>query len=80
MTHLTVPFDAADTGLLVVDPYNDFISEGGKIWPRIQAVAEANQLDVAAGWLLRAARTVSRSMTSTWVSAGRDWAEGLVRS
>lgn len=30
------------TGLLVVDPYNDFISEGGKIWPRIQAVAEAN--------------------------------------
>jgi nicotinamidase-related amidase len=26
----------------VVDPYNDFISEGGKIWPRIRAVAEAN--------------------------------------
>jgi len=30
------------TALLVVDPYNDFISEGGKIWPRIKAVAEAN--------------------------------------
>jgi nicotinamidase-related amidase len=30
------------TALLVVDPYNDFISEGGKIWNRIQAVAEAN--------------------------------------
>jgi len=30
------------TGLLVVDPYNDFISEGGKIWDRIRAVAEAN--------------------------------------
>ena len=28
--------------LLVVDPYYDFISEGGKIWPRIKAVAEAN--------------------------------------
>jgi hypothetical protein len=27
----------------VVDPYNDFISEGGKIWPRIKAVAEANK-------------------------------------
>jgi hypothetical protein len=26
----------------VVDPYNDFISEGGKIWPRIKAVAEAS--------------------------------------
>ena len=30
------------TALLVIDPYNDFISEGGKIWPRIRAVAEAN--------------------------------------
>ena len=30
------------TALLVVDPYNDFISEGGKLWPRIQGVAEAN--------------------------------------
>ena len=30
------------SALLVVDPYNDFISEGGKIWPRIKAVAEAN--------------------------------------
>ena len=30
------------TALLVIDPYNDFISEGGKIWDRIRAVAEAN--------------------------------------
>jgi hypothetical protein len=30
------------TALLVIDPYNDFISEGGKAWPRIRAVAEAN--------------------------------------
>jgi nicotinamidase-related amidase len=30
------------TALLVVDPYNDFISKGGKIWPRIKAVAEGN--------------------------------------
>jgi nicotinamidase-related amidase len=34
--------DKSNTALLVVDPYNDFISEGGKIWPRIKAVAEAN--------------------------------------
>lgn len=32
------------TGLLLVDPYNDFLSEGGKIWPRVQAIAEANGL------------------------------------
>src|ERR1700730_4623523 len=30
------------TGLLVIDPYNDFISEGGKAWGRMRAVAEAN--------------------------------------
>jgi len=29
------------TGLVVVDPYNDFISEGGKFWPHIREVAES---------------------------------------
>ena len=38
----TPAYDKGITALLVVDPYNDFISEGGKIWPRIKAVAEAN--------------------------------------
>ena len=30
------PYDKETTALLVVDPYNDFISEGGKIWDRIR--------------------------------------------
>jgi ureidoacrylate peracid hydrolase len=30
------------TALLVIDPYNDFISEGGKVWDRIKAIAEGN--------------------------------------
>jgi nicotinamidase-related amidase len=30
------------TALLVIDPYNDFISEGGKVWDRLKAVAQAN--------------------------------------
>jgi len=36
------PYDASSTALLLIDPYNDFISEGGKIWPRISTVAESN--------------------------------------
>jgi nicotinamidase-related amidase len=28
------------TGLLLVDPYNDFLAEGGKVWPRLKDVAE----------------------------------------
>jgi len=35
-------FDKEITALLIIDPYNDFISEGGKIWDRIRNVAEAN--------------------------------------
>jgi nicotinamidase-related amidase len=38
----TVTHDEEITALLVIDPYNDFISEGGKIWDRLKAVAEAN--------------------------------------
>ena len=38
----TVTYEREITALLVVDPYNDFISEGGKIWNRIRGVAEAN--------------------------------------
>ena len=29
------------TALLVVDPYNDFISEGGILWPLVKEIAEA---------------------------------------
>jgi len=35
-------FEKEITALLVIDPYNDFISEGGKLWDRIKGVAEAN--------------------------------------
>jgi hypothetical protein len=33
-------YDPARTGLLFVDPYNDFRSEGGKLWPRVKEIAE----------------------------------------
>jgi nicotinamidase-related amidase len=32
------------TAVLLVDPYNDFLSEGGKSWPRLKAVAEQVKL------------------------------------
>ena len=35
-------YDKNITGLVVVDPYNDFISEGGKVWDRLKGVAETN--------------------------------------
>ena len=41
MSQLT--YEPEITALLVIDPYNDFISEGGKVWDRIKGVAEANR-------------------------------------
>jgi ureidoacrylate peracid hydrolase len=41
-TMATVNYEKQITALIVVDPYNDFISEGGKVWDRIRSVAEAN--------------------------------------
>jgi ureidoacrylate peracid hydrolase len=38
-----VTYDKTITGLLIIDPYNDFISEGGKVWDRLRGVAEANR-------------------------------------
>ena len=39
----TVTYDKEITTLLVIDPYNDFISEGGKVWDRLKGVSEANK-------------------------------------
>jgi ureidoacrylate peracid hydrolase len=34
--------DPAITALLVIDPYNDFIGEGGKAWERVRTTAQPN--------------------------------------
>ena len=54
MTNLK--FDKEITALLVIDPYNDFIFEGGKIWDRIKTVAEANNCVPNMLRVLKAAR------------------------
>jgi ureidoacrylate peracid hydrolase len=51
-----VTYDRGITALLVIDPYNDFISEGGKIWDRIKAVAEGNGCVPHMSQVLNAAR------------------------
>ena len=37
----TTPYTAQDTALLIVDPYNDFVSEGGKLFNAIKQTADA---------------------------------------
>ena len=52
----TLQFDNAITAVLVIDPYNDFISEGGLVWDRLKGVADANGCVEHMAHVLRAAR------------------------
>jgi nicotinamidase-related amidase len=61
------------TGLLLVDPYNDLLSEGGKLWPRAKAVAEAVNLLTHLRALVEAAR---RTGTVVFYVPHRRWREG----
>jgi hypothetical protein len=36
---MTDTYDHARTAILLVDPYNDFLSPGGKLWPLLEPVA-----------------------------------------
>ena len=49
-------YDKELTALIVIDPYNDFISEGGKVWDRLKSIAEANQCVAHMFQVLDAAR------------------------
>jgi ureidoacrylate peracid hydrolase len=52
-----VTYENDITGLVVIDPYNDFISEGGKVWDRLKGVAEANGCIPNMAAILEAARS-----------------------
>jgi nicotinamidase-related amidase len=41
---IAMSYDPSTTALLLVDPYNDFLSEGGKLWPRVKTIAEEVKL------------------------------------
>jgi ureidoacrylate peracid hydrolase len=42
MSASSLTYNPEITGLLVIDPYNDFLSEGGKAYDRLKAVMDAN--------------------------------------
>lgn len=56
MTDTTYP--KGKTALLCIDPYNDFLAEGGKMWPALAEVATSVDLHANLAKLRAAARTV----------------------
>ncbi len=71
MSHAIYP--AASTALLFVDPYNDFLSEGGKLWPRVKDVAE--QVDLLAN-LRAVTSTVRQAGMRVFIVPHRCWEPG----
>src|SRR5262245_8155793 len=53
----TMTSDRPHTALILIDPYNDFISEGGKVWDQLKGVAEANDCVPHMLQVLQAARS-----------------------
>jgi nicotinamidase-related amidase len=61
------------TAVLLVDPYNDMLSEGGIVWPRVKAVAE----EVGLLDNLRAIRAATRAArVRIFIVPHRRWEEG----
>jgi pimeloyl-ACP methyl ester carboxylesterase/nicotinamidase-related amidase len=55
----TTSYISKRTGLLLVDPYNDFLSEGGKLWPMVKEVAEEVNLHAHLREIVAAARAAN---------------------
>jgi len=66
-------YDRSSTGLVFVDPYNDFLSEGGLVWPRLKEVAnEVGLLDN-----LRAIHSAARAAgIRIFIAPHRQWEPG----
>ncbi|MGW7546539.1 cysteine hydrolase [Streptomyces sp. NPDC054770] len=70
---MTDTYDPARTAILLVDPYNDFLAEGGKIWPSVSHVA----LDVGLLDHLRAVVAAARENgVHVFFVPHRRWREG----
>jgi len=54
----TVQYPKGSTALLCIDPYNDFMAEGGKMWPSLAEVATSVDLHANLAKLRAAARDV----------------------
>lgn len=57
-THASDGYPRDRSAILLVDPYNDFLSEGGKLWPRVSELATRFNLLANMRSVLGAARAV----------------------
>ncbi|MGX6999139.1 isochorismatase family cysteine hydrolase [Caballeronia sp. KNU42] len=65
------------TGLLIVDPYNDFLSEGGKLYELSRTTLEANNVVEHMRQVLAAARAAN---VQVFIAPHHRWREGDLHS
>jgi nicotinamidase-related amidase len=70
---MTSTYDATRTAFVLVDPYNDFFAENGKIYPRLKEVAEAVGLHQHIRELLAAVRAADMQVV---IAPHRRWRPG----
>ena len=70
----TTTYAADRTALLIVDPYNDFMSEGGKFYEAIRKTAEA--VGDGRTWLRQLHHFVTRAACTLWRPACRGAGRG----
>lgn len=70
---MTQTYETARTALVLVDPYNDFLAEDGKIYPRLRDVAESVGLHQHLRELLAAARAAGIQVV---IAPHRRWRPG----
>jgi nicotinamidase-related amidase len=70
---MTTAYDPARTAFVLVDPYNDFFSDDGKIYPRLKEVAEAVSLHQHIRDLLAAVRAAGIQVV---IAPHRRWRPG----
>jgi nicotinamidase-related amidase len=70
---MTSSYDPAKTAFVLVDPYNDFFAEDGKLYPRLKEVAESVDLHQHVRELLTAVRAAGIQVV---IAPHRRWRPG----
>jgi len=68
-----VSYPMGRTGVLLVDPYNDFLSEGGKLWPMLKDIATEVELLGNLSAIVSTARTAG---IQVFIVPHRRWEPG----
>lgn len=70
---MSIHDDRQRTAVLFVDPYNDFLSEGGKLWPMVEPVAREVRLHENLRTILAAVRSIG---IKVFIVPHRRWEPG----